>query len=605
MIMLIVAVVLVGVSAYVWCLRGFFSGLIHLACVLAAGAVAFGVYEPLGYMLLSSSPDRGAMSFTAGVVWALSLALPFALTLAVLRLSIDKILPANAQCETAVDYVGGGLCGLASGVIAAGICVHSLGYLELPSTFGGYSSVSFTSGTGRGSIEANTETMVPWVDRITTGIYSRLSLTTMRTDEPLAKWHPDLVTESGASRLTYEDSSRNTIKADAFKLLGWYTVGSPTQPTKIDGLLADTWNETPQKATDLHGEAFEKGYVAGFIVQFNSKAREKTGQVIVGNGQIRLIVQSLDEDDDTKAIHPVAVITNIDDPSRIDYARFRYDGDGVYFASVGGSAESTMSFEFPIPDRYHPIALYVKGTRIEIEAMPDKVPNYESPGLRDEWVHSGNVPGMGGIGPVLDENGKPVPAPQQGFQNMTPPIIISNAIGVTIQKGTEQSLEVQQNESGRGWSVVNGDQRLKNEVLRGFGGVDANLRIDRFATTPDTVVVKVTMTLAERSDDFVKALDTADKSKPIVLVDNNGTKYEPVGFIYRDSGETWIRYTKGDPIHSVQALPPLSRSAPDKHLTLLYSVSFGVQILELRIGDTLIEDYRAMNPPIKAEVRQK
>jgi hypothetical protein len=137
---------------------------------------------------------------------------------------------------------------------------------------------------GRGSLEASNEKFVPWVDRIAAGLYSHLSLTTLRTGEPLAKWHPDLVAETGALRTNYDGRSRNTYKKDAFELLAWYTVGDPARPEKMDLFLSDSWDDTVQKITDLHGEQFGRGYLAGYVVKFNSRAKEKTGPVVVGRG---------------------------------------------------------------------------------------------------------------------------------------------------------------------------------------------------------------------------------------------------------------------------------------------------------------------------------
>src|SRR5262249_27649972 len=159
------------------------------------------------------------------------------------------------------------------------------------------------------------------------------SLTTMRTSEPLTKWHPDLVSEPGSLRTTFEDVSRNTIKPSAFNLMGWYTVGNPPKGGPMGELLKDSWNATSQKVTDLQGEEISTGYLAGFVVKFGASAKEKTGQVVVGNGQVELVVQNMEDDDDTKPLHPVAVVTNIDDPSQVAYARFRYDADNVYFSS--------------------------------------------------------------------------------------------------------------------------------------------------------------------------------------------------------------------------------------------------------------------------------
>src|SRR5215813_3532623 len=112
MVMVAIIVVVVGLTSYVWSTRGFFSALIHMACVIAAGAIAFGLWEPLGYLLLDMSGDRGFGSLIRDVSWGLALALPFALSLALLRAGVDKLLPMNAQCDPTVDYIGGAACGL-------------------------------------------------------------------------------------------------------------------------------------------------------------------------------------------------------------------------------------------------------------------------------------------------------------------------------------------------------------------------------------------------------------------------------------------------------------------------------------------------------------
>src|SRR5882757_4289866 len=117
MLMLLFTLAIVGVTAYIWCTRGFFSSLIHMVCVIAAGAVAFGVWEPVSYFLIKSFPERGFGSALGEMAWGLGLAVPFALTLAILRGVIDKLLPFNAQVEGPANYIGGVICGLVSGVI--------------------------------------------------------------------------------------------------------------------------------------------------------------------------------------------------------------------------------------------------------------------------------------------------------------------------------------------------------------------------------------------------------------------------------------------------------------------------------------------------------
>ena len=601
MFMLIVTVVVVGATTYIWSSRGFFSALIHMICVLAAGAVAFGVWEPVSYLILEQSGDRGFGAAVGGVAWAVGLAVPFALTLALLRAGVDKLLPFNAQCETSVDYVGGAVCGLVSGVISGGIIVLSIGYLRLESNFGGYKPVIFSTGQSRGALEENKDALVPWVDRLTARLYSGLSETTLRTSEPLAKWHPDLEAEGGALRTTYEGKSRNVYKTDSFVFQGWYTVGNPPGNQEIAALTPDAWDDTPQKVfTDLHGEEIKNGYIAGFNIKFKSSAKEKTGQVVVGNGQIRLVVQKGDEEE-YKALHPFAVVTNVEDPTKIEYARFRFNSDETYIASVGGASEANMAFEFPIPQGYRPIALYVKGVRVDLEDKPGPK-QFAEPADRDQVIQTGELEGMGNIGPILDANGNPV-APAPGQVNSGPSITVTNSLGVIIQRGTEQGVDVA--EEGRGWVIRDGEMTLNLDQLKGRNaGIEPSLMVNRFSSTESTVVVQVDVSPAKRSEEFIKNFDLADKDKPPTLVDTNGTKYEAVGYTYKDTSIFRLRYTVGAPLKGLgePGVPSVSRSTPNRELKFVFRVSLGVDIREFRIGDRVIDSW---DPPIKCNSRQK
>lgn len=613
MLLMLFALAVAGVTAYIWCIRGFFSALIHMVCVIAAAAIAFGVWEPVAYLLINNAPERGFGSSLPDMSWGLALAVPFAVSLAVLRAGVDKLLPANAQCEPVADYIGGGVCGAVSGVISAGVLVLSLNLIRAEPDFMGYQPVVFTTGVGRGSIERTPDKFIPWVDRLAAGLYSHLSLTTFRTAEPLARWHPDFDTFPGSLRLTYEGRSRYTLRPDAFKIENYYVVGDPQRPQKLADLMVDDMSEgVVQKASTLDGKAIgqgatppetedepdlTQGYLAGFTVKFNSKAKETPGQVVVGNGQVRLVVQRDDDDDNTVALHPIAVVTNVDDPTKKAFAHFRYNADNTYTASVGGAADAVMAFEFPVPARYKPLALYIKGVRVDLTERFDKpTATFSDPSQRDEAIRSGQMASMTDVGPILDANGKPLEAPaQQGFQ--VPLIQVSNTLGFTLQKGQETGLEVVQ--ETRGYSVQAGDQTLRNNSLKGLGAVDPKLKIDRFASTSDTSVVKVAVTPKYRDADFNKLYEQADRNAEPALIDSTGTRYTAVGWIYKDPAVTKIRYDRGHPVQRLGEAPAVSRSSPDKELTLVFVVSAGVQITEFKIGDVTLGDFS--KTPIKAD----
>ncbi|QYU67004.1 hypothetical protein J4558_18890 [Leptolyngbya sp. 15MV] len=518
MFMLLLTIAVVGASTYLWLTRGFFSALLHLVCTVAAGAIAFGVWEPVSYLLIDLAADRGFGARLVDVAWALGLILPFAISLAVLRVAVDTVLPANAQCGTTADYAGGAVCGLGSGVITAGMIVLSLGFLRVPHDFGGYQLVKNEGTTERGSLEINPSKVMPWVDRLTAGFYSHVSTRTLRTGTPLAVWHPDFATLPATMRLTYEGVSRVTHKPSAFAVAGAYTVGDVQRGTPANQLLVDGWNNTPQRATDLRGRPIEVGHLLGLVVTFNAAARETKGYVSVGNGQVRLV--AVNDAGESRAIHPIAVITNRDDPAVKSFERFRFASDKQFYSSVGAVAETVMAFEFPMPTGFRPLALYVKGVRADVsQAQPT---NFPTPMARDAAVVAGQVTGMKDIGPIIDPNtGQPVQTQQSASVPTLDdqPIRLAASLGFNIQKGHERGLTVEAAQR-RGWQIVDGEaQYFRREVEQRF---DQNLLVNSFRVPPGTTMVQVNFTPLQRESAFGQALDAAERLATPLLVDANG-----------------------------------------------------------------------------------
>lgn len=590
MTMTAVALGIVLLSGYIWLTRGFFSALLHLACVLAAGAIAFGVWEPLAYLILGKIGDRGTVTYFGDAAWGLSLGLPFAIALGVLRGVTDAFLPANAQCAKGVDFAAGGVCGVLSGIIVAGFTVLSIGFLRGDATSGGYQLVLNAGTSQRGSIERDKSMFKPWVDEITAGLYSHMSLTSMRTGSPLAVWHPDFATVPSAMRLTYENVSRTTMKPEAARLVAAYTVGNVPAGGPMSALLTDGWSVTPQKIADFHGESISSGYLAGYTFAFNSTARERDGYISVGNGQVRLVVQ--DEDGNSVPLHPIASVTRQNNSAEVAYQRFRFDSDKAFVASVTGASEATIAFEFAVPARHTPIAIYVKGVRFEPTGTPVK---FATPSQRDEAIHGGQLAEMGGVGPIIDPNtGAPVETPQQQTSIDENPVVVSGSIGFTIQKGQEGSLETE--EGDRGHRIRDGEQKISRKRLG--KATDPKLQIRNLAFEPGSAIVQVNFTPMRRTSAFGQALSAAENLGAPALVDINGQVYEAVGFIYEDSENVHIRYTRGSTIRSMNELPSVGSSDPSRSIKLIFVTSNNIEIRELRIGGKVIETY---DPPKKIE----
>lgn len=600
--------VIAAFVTYAWVVRGFFSALVHLACTVAAGAVAFGLWEPLGNWLLNAAGDRGMSAVLRDSAWAIALALPFALTLGILRGATNKLLPANAKCDDVVEYIGGGVCGLAAAVITLGIFMLSIGFLRFGPDALGYQPLRYTAAAkGRGSIEREPGLrvgIVPRFDVLTARLYEQLSLTSLRTGEPLGKWYPRFDDVPWANRMTYMGRSRNTLRSRERSVLGWYTIGLTPQDANpatgqfkggaLDPLLTDEWNETGQTAVELDGEPITTGYVAGFRVQLTSGAREKQGQILVGNGQVRLVVESVSEEA-YKGLHPVAVVTNmgidgLGPDQKPASARFRYDGNEVFFSSVGGSSDANMWFEFAVPAGYRPIGLYVKNARWEVPEGPPTA-TYATAADRDKAVKD-----LGGI----------LAPPSTGTAVATDfGLVPSNAIGHRIQRGSHGTLQIDR--EGRSSVIVNGEYNFSMAQLKESSqGVDQSLIIDRFATTDDTVVVKLDVSMNSKASLLGRVADAADPNVPLVVEDTNGQQYEAVGYVYSDSEKVKIRYTLGQPIRGLtelnQGAVMISKSRPDQRLMLIFRPTFGVKLRAFKIGSQTVAEY---DPPVELAFRQR
>ena len=211
MVLGIISVVLALLIAYIWSTRGFFSALIHMLCTIIAGAVAFALWEKIGYALLGASTPRGFFSWLDGVAWGVALMLPFVLVLVILRVGVDSILRANVHIEPAVNYVGGGICGLISGIITVGMLVMSVGMLRMESDLGflGYKPVEYADKSGLVRVGGG---MILPVDKLTASTYSFLAERAFSVDEPLGKWHPNFAEFGASNRLNYQGKGRNTVR---------------------------------------------------------------------------------------------------------------------------------------------------------------------------------------------------------------------------------------------------------------------------------------------------------------------------------------------------------------------------------------------------------
>ncbi len=575
-----IAIAIIALLGWIWLSRGFFPAFLNMICCIAAGAIAFALWEPIAYALLDQFNGNDAMG---GTVWGISLAMPFALSMALLRAAVDKCCPANMKFDTVTNAVGGGACGAIAGVITAGIVIISMGFFRVEREFLGYTPVTQQA---NGSLQYDSSLIVP-VDKLTASLYKHASTAAFASSDPLARWYPDLAYVPATNRISFGDGKgRNTINLKDFDVWRRFTVGDKS--SRLSDLLVDDWNKTAQTITDIEGSPYPAGTrLEGFVLNFQPSARERSGSVVIGNAQIRLLAEKAGEDPQYLTIHPISVISQAQSEKRA-FGRFRFDAPDTFVASVGGASETRMGFEFPIPPGYEPIALYVKNTRVSIPQ--DKKPvAYATRESRDQAIRKGDMFDQPAEEDLLVPTSRPQVATNPRDQDLG--VLISNVLRFIIQRGTERSLRTEEE------NILEGHEIYEKKLFDSTRGIDRQLQINKFQPKPDTVIVQVEVSIGKPLSWNGKVAIGADSGGiGPQLVDAEGQVYEPVGYIYDEGKYRTIHFNRSQPIRSAMDLPSLSQSRQDQELTLLFDVSKGVKLAKFQVGSTVLHTFKPPMP---------
>ncbi len=588
---------MVALIAYMWSIKGFFSSFLHMLCAFVAGAVAFGLWEPVALMLLNWAPQKGMLASVAGNAWGLGLALPFAIVLLVSRVAMDKIARANVHQTTLADYIGGGVCGAVTGVITVGILVIALGSMRFSdSTMGmGYQPIDYTEdrAVGGGSLVYSDRLLIP-VDRLTGKLYSHLSLAAFSAAEPLAKWHPDPSIEGPAARISYDEgNAKNFLKPKELTLKGVYVVGTPDGTNPTNQILTDAFSTTAQKYVDLHGESVAQGTLLGIKFEMAANAKESTGQHMIAPGQLRLLVQPVDSagnwtGEPSQNIFPVALISQADGAESTSWGRWRFEAEGVFVSSVGGGSSAMMAAEFLVPPNFKPLALYVKNLRVPLGPVTEETQRFAAPGMRDAQIRSGTLLESIRIDQLdksksveLSDEDIGARGAQGSVVTITPRL--GNEAFMTSQKRDLTLDDKRQIVSGHGAftpAEVSRSRDISNE-----------LKVDRFAVPDGTVMVQIDVAPKSVASLLGPVGSIADQNDAFYIIDTSGTPYQAVGYIYKDRDRYDIHYFPGNPLRGMVDLrdvPGLTAVRDDQELRLLFLVSRNVEMQSFAIGTSVV-----------------
>ena len=521
----LIILALVALIGYWWATQGVFSGLLHLLCVIVAGAIAFAFWEPVtvGLLLRGLPFDNFA--------WGVSLIGLFVVPLFILRLATNKLVPANVDLPRWANLTFGFPIGVASGVLTMGMILLGTGFIQSQRDIFGY------TGTVRNPDKLAQITHVGpslWlpVHQLTSEFYSWLSVTSLSTGRPLRHNYPDLYKVSGSE---FRDSFLNG--------LGQVTI-SPNAVT-IRGVTI---------CPDLNRCAVR--------VSFTAEARDFGTQLTLSSAQVRLVSKA-DDQSRPYVAHPQAWSQPTKDGSTAVYP---FDDIPNYATTVPGQETATMEFYFEFPGTLVPFFIQIKGTRFNLRQF-DVVSGAQ-------WQAQ-----LGSVGTTVSVTSAPPPVFTGGGQLTTgTDIQISYSIRPISASKNQLPGTIRVNSDG---FITDGYGEFKPGGTRPA----RKLRLKGIVESEGTRIVQLTVRRGSPADIFNPALrQQAGNNATPMLVDSLGRTYRPIGYLYDRGDSVDLSFSPRRPVRTVADLPQLSQSGGRK-LILIFSVTEGVQLVGLRLGD--------------------
>jgi hypothetical protein len=374
----IVAILLVALIAYWWASQGLFSAVIHLLCVITAGALAFAFWEPLTVGLLL----RGG--WFDSYAWGMSLVVMFALILFILRLATNKLVPANVDLPPWTNYAFGLPLGAVSGVLSVGILIIGMGFIQSQLTIVGF--VGWSRNASGRVVEAN-RLWVPFHE-ITAEFYGWLSVGSLSTSRPMRHYNPNLAQQSGS------------LIRDSFRK------GRGAMTLRPSDAAIREWWLCPTRCI--------------VKVRFDRGARDFGEQLTISAAQIRLVSTA-----DGMSRPLVATPAHWRQETKDDGPQtFGFDDISHYITSVPAQESADVLISFPWRDGFRPNFVQIKGTRFDITGQP-------SPDACDEILTGAATDA---VPPDMTGSGRIRPADIQVSNNIRPVNTSTNMLPGTINE---------------------------------------------------------------------------------------------------------------------------------------------------------------------------
>ncbi len=558
----IVILLFILAMMYMGSVQGLFSSFLHLLVVVAAGSIAFGVWEPLTLGLL--------MKYIPVMAWTVGLLLPFALALLIFRVATDKLVPTNVHFLPIMNTLFGAGFGFLSGVLTAGIAILGLSFLPFGTDLGGYAPYAFGSG---GSVDRTDSKLWLPVNDVASNFYNMLSRGAFSTRTPLAEYQPELASQASLVRLRDENVSI-VASPDAVKVTGLYIQDA----TSLTGA-------SPATALAL-GEIFKRPGYKLVLVETEWTRTQGTFDgdryLRLPSSHIRLITRAIaNEKSITTLADPIGFAKGGEGESRVLYI---FDSDGVN--AFGTDPANTFTWVFLVPAEQQPRFLLARHLRL---SLPD-----------DEGTERDAEK-------VLVALGAPPASPAQDTDDgddAQGPTKVGDRTGT--RAGTYAlDIEISNKFKAISKNYTSGLTLGDGVILEGSGSsrktpsnIGQRVRVDAFDIPELDRMVRITIKPDMASSLFGRSVASAAALQPIFLTDSKGKKWQISAYVWRkENGDQEFYFDAFQPIQNAKQLP-IGKMGKDDELFLYFSISVGTELVSYDIGSSTSQD---LEPPLIVE----
>lgn len=539
MIISVIGFAIVALITYWWANSGAFSAFIHFLCVVTAGAVAFAVWEPVSYQMLSGN----AGEYARGMV----LLGTFIVLMVILRLFTDRFIPMNLSLPRAADVLLGGAFGLGSGLLTVGLLTIGIGYMQATVTLGDFTGWSRRSDVPAAPAIGTDNAPILHVAGIASGFFGYLSwgaYTPWLGGGTLDTHAPQLVRTAGS---LYRDSYADGM-------------GRVSIPPESLGQLK-LFDVPPIPLTAAVGAAPSAAWAVQFTV--SQEGFDGAGQQFLMSGsQARLVGDG--KSGKAAVSYPVAWIQNTAQGQRMYY----FNSPSNYLTSVQAQGEGTFVLFFPKQDMgsQAPKYLELKGVRFplanRLAAAPDFTQGNSATASTAKLIQD---PDAGNINSLID-----FPDPKYSIGGV---VISSNSKGNLALDASNFIIGGEQKFPRNTNAMVAPDLRV-----RGFQ-VATGQRLLRLDASAQDGGVRIFPDL----NPWVRDGGAGVQSMRVAVVDKAGAKYYAVGMVEDDGEWVLVRSMGGRPLTLKDI--PIQPLGSGKKLALHFRVPAETELVGLVITD--------------------